>query len=281
MGFIMIRKRPPALISLGILLGLLLNFNLLGQTEHSLKPSEKASLRFHLENLSNEIDLLIRNQKIDRSDVKKQERDFANLRTLERIPLKRNIPSLKSELIESAKPLNLQLQHMETTGYSPPGKKIPSLVLTSDPPFRLNEDQLVEKIQFTITVQGTEDQLNEWVHHWPNQLIRYVEFESKKERRPIHSKAAKPIWILKAHTFRFREIRFPKLRPKNPRDLLPAWAKQNPGAFSAQEPVLWSFVKKIEQLAPQATPCYDIRSQFLLNDARLSFFLSKSGTSAS
>src|SRR4051812_45198539 len=51
----------------------------LAATAPALTPEQRESLRFRLETLFNEADLLIRNQRVDRSDIERQGRDAEGL----------------------------------------------------------------------------------------------------------------------------------------------------------------------------------------------------------
>lgn len=110
--------------------------------------------------------------------------------------------------------------------------------------------------------------------------MRLTELDSS--RGTLAVRKIKPgIWKIHAHAFRFRNLKFPTLVPRNPRSLLPAWARVDFPAFAKAEPVISGFVTRIEALEPKAEPYYRLREEFLVNDARLSFFLSKAAPQTS
>jgi hypothetical protein len=82
-------------------------------------------------------------------------------------------------------------------------------------------------------------------------------------------------WTLDARAFVFRKIAFPRLVARDPRQLLPGWAKKDPKAFAKAEPALWKLIESTLRLAPQAKPRYATKRRFLLKQAQMEFFLSK------
>lgn len=227
-----------------------------------LSIRERDSLRYHLENFSNEMDLLIRNQRVDHFDLQRQERDMATLKVFERVPLDQELVEMKYALTKNAKFSGLLLTQFEVL----PNKSItPSLppFLYTDSSFHIRDEQLVERIKFVISIQGPD--VRKWGASLPHTLIRYVKVDH------IHRIGSS--WQISAHAYRFRNIRFPKLQPKDPLTYLPTWARRNTTKFAQAEPTLWTFVKRIESLAPRTAPLYETRGKFLLNDARLNFFI--------
>ncbi len=239
-----------------------------------LTDSDRASVRYHLENLFNEVDLLIKNQKINRADVKRQERDFADLKIYERIPFQGDLAGLKETLTQSAEKFQLKVKDFKLVRFSGPGKPIPQWIYTDQSEFHLSEDQLVELIYFQLKTTGTLKMITQWTQSWPNHQMRLTELDGGLSIKPIQ-KGNEKLWIIRGHAFRFRKIQFPTLVPRNPKDLLPPWARIDPETFSKSEPFLWNFVKKIQILVPKTRSCYENLEQFSLNDARMTFFLSK------
>jgi hypothetical protein len=212
------------------------------------------------------MDLLIKNQRADIADLKRQEKEMSALQVFERIPMEQKVHELHEQLILSAKQFGLLPSQFKVTHFSQPGKTIPKKVFTNEINFRITPDQLTEKIYFRIQVKGTNESIDKWIQNWSNHPVRIVELDSRQGGN------------IQAHAFRFRPIRFPTLVPRKPIEYLPKWAQTNLKYFSETEPLLWSFVTRIQNLAPQTPPYYMNRARFLLNDARYSFFLSKSLT---
>src|SRR5688500_16707694 len=109
-----------------------------------LTQKEKHSLRYHLENLYNELDLLIKNRRADLADLLRQEQEISMLKVYERIPLERDLDGLQQLLKQSAK--NLSISHFKVVRYSPSPAPPPKAVYTSDRAFHFSQAQLVEQI---------------------------------------------------------------------------------------------------------------------------------------
>jgi hypothetical protein len=82
-------------------------------------------------------------------------------------------------------------------------------------------------------------------------------------------------FAVRARSYRFRELRYPRLRPRDPLELLPSWARRQPERFASQEPILWDYVKRIREKIPETPGLYEQRAEFLLDSARMSFFMTK------
>lgn len=239
----------------------------------ALTAQERDSLRFHLQNLSNELELLRKNQRADARDVKRQEQGFEELKVFERIPFQENIPGLRSELTQSAKESHLTLLRFKITGKSPSPPEVPKKVSTHSNEFQFSADQLVEKIYFEAQVSGKKGDVEQWIKTWHENQLRLTEPNTKIPQHSI--KQLRPhLWKVSAHAFCFRDVQFPTLVPRNPRELLPTWAQKDPQTFARGEPLLWNWVTQIESLIPNSEPYYQTRSRFLLNDARMHFFVS-------
>ncbi len=233
----------------------------------SLTSSEREKMRYHLSHLYNQLDLLILNQKIDRADLKKQEQDLERFKVFERIPFQKDSAGLKKSLVLSAQKYKVKLFTFAFPSKPNSGlKKIPSSLFTDSSNFHLSEDQILEKIPIEILAEGTSENTDLWIESWEEDQIRLITLDSK-----VLSSNQK--WKIRAHAYRFREIEFPRLIPRNPRSLLPKWANEDYPRFSRSEPKLSEYVSKIETLIPQASPHLKIREKFLLNDARLSTYL--------
>ena len=239
-----------------------------------LTPVERDTLRYHLENLFNEMDLLVKNQRADTSDVQRQEREFQGLQVYERIPFQENLPELKSQLAGAASDHGLLLERLAITQRSLKGGKIPATIYTDNSRFHLSPDQVVQTIGVNMVVKAkTDAELEKWVHAWKSDVLRLVvpfgtETSCYHRLRPGE-------YAVSANTYRFREEKFPTLVPRNPMELLPGWARRDPDSFAREESLLWNFVTRIQALEPQTPPLYRNRERFLLNDARYEFFLKK------
>jgi len=235
-----------------------------------LSQAERASLRYKLENLFNEVDLLIRNQRVDEADVLRQEREMEALKVYERIPFTDDLEGLKEQLSESARQSGVKLERLLVLGRSKAKRRIPSSLLTDEPEFRLTPLDVVETLHLQLDARGSESAIQRWTSAWQTEQLRLVEpAVDAPERQGVDR------WQIQARTFRFRNIQFPALRPRPPEQLLPAWARRNSSEFARQEPLLWSFVEKVRALTPAALPLYRNRERFLLNGARMDFFLAK------
>jgi hypothetical protein len=240
----------------------------------NLSPQERENLRYRLEGLYNEVDLLVQNQKVDQSDVRRQEREMAALKVYERIPLRADAPGLKRSLGESAKSYGIRIEAVQLRrSRRPAPAAVPSSVY-SDARFRLSQDQLVEEIPFRVVFSGDRARARDWVRAWPADQMRLAEPVAGYDNFAVEP-AGRGRWAVEARAFRFRATRFPRLRPRDPAALLPAWARRRPGDFARAEPVLWSFVTRARRRIPLTPSLYAGRSRFLLNDARMSFFLAK------
>jgi hypothetical protein len=236
-----------------------------------LSAAQRESLRFRLQNLLNEQVLLVRNRRADESDIRRQEREIQALKIYERIPFQEDLPGLKENLTDSAKTQGLKLIGIRVTGRSPLGGAIPSQLYTDDGDFRLKPEQIVTTLRFRATVEGDFSRVRDWIASWRDEQLRLTEAEGD----PRPEGAARNRWVVTARAFRFRDVKFPHLMARDPLELLPAWARREQDRFSHTEPLLWELVARIRDVAPEAAPLYRTREQFLLNDARISFFLSK------
>lgn len=261
----------------GLLAGLVLAaapVQCLGAATPRLSPVERERLRFRLERLFNEADLLIRNSAASRADVARQERDARELRMMERIPFREDLTALRRSLAESAASTGVRLERLRA-GPPPPRPAPPPRELGTERarPFRLSPEQVAEELPLRLEVRGERASIERWIARWKDEILRLVEPAGEF---PLE-RGKKGGWIVHARAYRFRPgLEFPRLRPPDPLTLLPSWARKDPAAFARLEPELWRLVQKTRAAVPRARTHYKNRRQFLLNDARLSFFLSKS-----
>lgn len=243
------------------------------QSPPKLSQQERSQLRFHLENLWNEIHLLVLNQASEERDIRRQEREFQFFQIFDRIPFSQRIQKLREELKSTAKENGIILSKIEVTRRSTQPKPIPQQVYTDTQRFRFSQEQLTETLEIRVIGKGPIESAHRWVESWPKQVIRLVIADT---RHPSDSKVHRldqKSWEIQAHAFRFRSIKYPKLLPRNPLELLPSWARKNPRSFAEEEPFLWSFVTRIQEWKPKAAKAYENRRQFFLNDERMSFYL--------
>jgi len=243
-----------------------------GQGVQALSSREKDLLRSRLERIYYEQDLMIRNQKVDRSDVKHQEQEFNALKVFERIPFREDIAGLRASLEQSSQEQGLKLGRFKLrpkTSKKP--SAIPSKMYSDENPnFKLTNEQLAESIPFEAVVQGNLDAVRAWIHSWPEDQMRIAVAEEPSPR-PLGENR----WEIHAHAFKFRETRFPTLEPREPLEVLPNWARRHPDRFAQAEPVLWSYVERTHAISSQARPLFELREQMLLNSARMSFFVAQ------
>jgi hypothetical protein len=241
----------------------------------SLDAKQRDWLRYKLENLFNEQDLMIRNQKVDRSDVEHQRREFTELKVFERIPFREDLPGLRKSIEASTVERGLKLISFNPLPkHKPTAPRLPESIYTDGPNFKLSNEQLVDEIPFQAVIQGPEAAVTDWIMSWPEDQLRLAEPEGKSIALATH-KLPNGKWEVKAHAFRFRDIKFPTLRPRDPAELLPTWAAGNTQLFAQNEPLLWTFVTRTRAITPQALPLYRNREEMALNAARMSFFISK------
>ena len=231
-----------------------------------LQPEQREELRTHLESLFNEVDLAIRNQKIDKSDLARSDRDFQTMKVYQRIPMERDIPGLKRVLTESAHQEELELLGMTAAAPRQTPALPPRKIYTDGPRFQLSPEQIAETIELALKIRGKRSAVRGWISHVSEGQLRLVTFHGLKSRDP-------GIWTVQARAYRFRNIEFPRLLLRDPMRALPAWARTHSGDFARAEPLLWRFVIRTRELEPRARPLFEVRRRFLQDDARMSFFL--------
>jgi len=236
---------------------------------YALTPIEREKTRFHLANAFNEAELLIKNHNSFERDVKRQEQDFKGMKVFERIPLTDNLQDLREQLEESAKPASIEISAYQIGKRTPVDlHSIPQEIYSSDE-FRIPEAKLVEKIPLNLQIRGDEKRIDNWVKNWDDEILRLIEPNGKLV------KISKNEFKISARTYRFTEATYPTLKAKDPILFLPKWARDNPKKFAAQEPTLWDYVKKARDLYPESSRYLKFRQQYLMNDARISFYLAK------
>jgi hypothetical protein len=242
----------------------------------TLDRDQHDRLRYKLETLFNEQDLLIRNQRVDHSDVAHQLHDFETLKVFQRIPFKPEIQGLRQSLKQSSNDHGLKLIDfkLRPKGRGIPVKPLPESLYTDDPVFRLSDDQIADEIPFSVVVQGAPSAVLSWMEAWPEEQMRLTEPEGKSIPGSIRN-LGNSHWQVQAHAFRFRPIRFPSLMPRDPVALLHKEGIVKPEQLAKQDPLLWSFVTRILEISPQARPLYRGREEMLLNSAQMSFFVAK------
>lgn len=243
-----------------------------------LSDSQRSSLRHHLENLYNEFDLLIRNKKVDEADLVKQGRTVTALKIYERIPFSPKLKELEKEIRLSAKKAKIQLQPFQLRESSHrPLIPMPKTLTFQDGYFRPKVSQLVQEHPFQLHVSGPLHEIEAWTRSWKENLMRLVELERVEAIQRVTTKnhSSSEYYVIRAQTFQFKKTEFPKIIPPQAADYLPQWAIKNPESFSRQEPILWDLVVRSEKIRPAALPLYPTRGKFLLEGARIDFFLSK------
>jgi hypothetical protein len=239
-----------------------------------LNEAERSDLRYRLESLDNELELLVRNQRSDESGSARLDRAFEALRVLERIPLETGIDDLRAELAHRAKPSGVGLVRLEILARDKPKKPLPDSLFSDTPKFHLEPDQIAETLHLRLVISGDGPAIEEWIQKWPEDQLRLIEPE-KGYARPGLRPAGNGRFRLQARVFRFRKIRFPRLKPRDPVSLLPAWARREPGRFAQAEPELWRYVRRIQERIPETQAPFEKKGELLLERARMSFFLSK------
>lgn len=237
-------------------------------SEQRLSEKERSVLRHRLENIWNEVHLMVRNENSAKIDFDRLQREMRQFRVLERIPLRDNLDGLKEELELSIRSHGLGLTSFKVIGRSR-SADVPPELFTDSGRFRLSEKQLVEETRIEIRGKGKIDQVYRWISDWKEDLLRVIEPVKSPEQR------AGETWRLQIRAYRFRDIQFPRLKPRDPMQLLPNWARKNPDRFAEQERLLWSLVVKTREMIPKSESAYQMRGKFLLEGARMSFFIKK------
>lgn len=235
-------------------------------------------IRAKLERIYYEQEFMLRNERIDRSDLKHQEKQMEALKVFERIPLREDLPGLRTSLTSSARDHNLKLISLKPVVHAVPrAPRVPSQIYSDQsPPFKLTEEQLIEKIPFTAILEGDRTAVLGWMSSWREDQLRITEPATLRAEQSL--KPAGPgRWLIRARAFRFREVKFPTLEPRDPVSVLPPWAQANPDRFAKANPLLWELVTKTRAISPQARLLFRNREQMQLNAARMSIFLSKAG----
>ncbi|MCM2278791.1 MAG: hypothetical protein NDJ89_12015 [Oligoflexia bacterium] len=244
---------------------------------HSVRasPANPASLRYRLENLWNEVDLMVRNESADRADLRRQERQFALLEVYQRIPFEDDLPGLRRQLEASAKAHSLRIRDVTLLSRSAGGRPLPARLTTDRESFRLEDSQVAQELRVEISGSGNPARAELWTSSLEDSLLRLVR-PDRKHGSPTVSKRPGGRWSFRGVAYRFRRIRFPQLRPRDPFTLLPSWAKADPNAFAAREPLLSDYISRIREQIPKTREAYARRGAFLLNSARMQFYLKAS-----
>jgi hypothetical protein len=260
-------------------------------TAPTLSESERDSLRYRLENAWNEVDLIVRNSNTDKRDVQRQEKEFKSLQVYTKFPLATTEAlrpaSVHATLKKSLDRFGLKLGDSKLLDASKPDHPIPTVMPRNAQEFKFTEDQLIQKVRLDLTLKGTKRQLQDWMNSW-NTILEPEKPGEAPETSPtpylewdpnalttLPEMVSETTWKVHVQAFYFRDIRYPKLQPQDPLQILPAWAKKSPELFKSQEPLLWGLVEKTQATIPQALPLYETKARFALNAARMSFFTSK------
>lgn len=246
---------------------------------HFLNPTESISAplnrltnpgdeyRDRLKQKESELNLFIQNQTSHLSDLRKQENDMAELKIYEWIPLDSDSQkanrNLKSKFAQSALAHGIALDAIQILRpeKSERVQKIPKeLNVDSRPVFRLQEKQIVRKLTLRISVRGSAEAIENWIDSWPSEILRLANVQYPLVQQ------GKNQWQLQAKIFEFKDVKFPELEIHDPFEGIPSW--------TTKDPAMILLAKRIRDLTPKATPLYQIRGRFLLNAARMSFFLS-------
>lgn len=238
----------------------------------TLSDQERSELRERLSNLWNEVELLLRNQKSLLLDIRRQEKEFKVLRVFDRIPLQERIEALEEELTQSAREHSLTIRSLKVISRSQPGPELPTEIYTDSGPLRPEEKQIAQEIRIRIRGKGDLEMVRHWTGTWKDDLVRILE----PAKKPFHRKGTPSThWEMEAIAYRFRDLKFPRLRARDPVTLLPRWARSNLAAFIDREPRLWSFVGRIQANLPKTEIPYQDKGRFLINAARMSYFSSR------
>lgn len=259
-----------------------------------LTAVQRSRLREKLYDFWSDVNLTLRNRKINSYDITRQEREMDEMGVFDKVPLGHCPASLEERLRASAKRFGLYLSQVRRGKRRGTPRPVPRWLFVDQGSFHLAPDQLVDPYDFDLRVRGLESSLKDWSVSWtrlpepspPSQSAEpadspYLEAASgpvgSAPWRRIPSRAVIPRWKVRLRGYCFRDVRFPRLILRDPVALLPGWARRDPGRFAREEPLLWSTIEKTRALIPDARPLYATHERFLLNDARLSFFLQKMG----
>jgi hypothetical protein len=260
-------------------------------TTPALSDEERGSLRFRLENIWNEVDLMVRNANADKKDVQRQEREFKALQVYTKLPVADanalKPAAVQADLKKSMQRFGLTLNDSKILESTKPDRPLPAVMPQDAKEFKFTEDQLVQKLRLDLTLTGTKKQLQDWMNSW--NTITEPESQDKPSATPathymewdpsalttLPEMLSETKWKVHVLAYYFRDIQYPKLQPQDPLQILPDWAKKNPEQFKAQEPLLWGLIEKTQTTLPQALPGYGTKARFALNAARMTFFTSK------
>ncbi len=244
-----------------------------------LDPLQREALRWNLQNQVDGAELLVRNRVADHKDLERQRSDFSNLRVYDRFPLQPEVEKLRSEMTVSAASSGLKLTSLTLLPGAKRPKPVPAVLDFEMKHFTLTDDQIVQEMPIRVVVEGSGSAVIEaWMRGWRRDQLRFVEAKTGAKPRAV-KKPGPQRWEVDALTYHFTPVRFPEIRFQDPIHMLPTWAQKDPQSFAQQEPQLWNLVARGRGLIPQAhSPALETveeRREFLLESARLSFYLSK------
>jgi len=243
-------------------------------TATPFSTQQRQSLKYHLEHLYNEADLLIRNQRTDEFDLLKLHRDLQTLKVFQRIPFEAQAQDLKKELKASASSHGVTLLELNWRKPRLSAKNQFLQMPASPVRFPLSPQEFTRTLPFNAQILGHRDNVLNWLSQIKTEQMRLIDWENSKIEENL-SQLSHNRWLLKAHAFQFLPLKHWVLKPKSPQALLPEWARRNPHSFAVKEPSLWLLITRTEAQLARASSLYQKRGDFKLNEARLHFFLSK------
>lgn len=232
-------------------------------------------IKYKLTNLKNEMELLIKNKKTNELDLKKIENEFKNFKIYEFIPIEFYEKDFEKKLELSLREFHLNLNKIQVLSKSKMKKKPPAFLYSDTPQFKLKENQLTQEIKIKILLSGEPSQLQSWLKKenlsflfqplslpaFPKQTSLPGQKEMNQENQSLE---------IIGKTWVFRKITFPKITPRNPHTLIKK-VKLSPKNLEE----LKLLASEIDKKTKLALPLYHNQEKFLLESARMSFFLSK------
>ena len=135
----------------------------------SLNDSDRSGLRYRLENLFNEVDLIVRNHRTDELDLVRQSQTIQGLKIYERIPFQARTEEIREQLSDSAEENGFKIRAFKLLGVNhgqdiPP---VPTELYTDQKGFQLSPEQIAEPIRFRVTVEGDKERIRTSVRDGP------------------------------------------------------------------------------------------------------------------
>ena len=230
-----------------------------------LAAAADGHLTYRLQNVVNEFDLLIKNQRADQADLRRQKREMEILRVFERIPYTSDLGGLRQQLEASARESEIRIVGLEVRGRSRDPGGVPTRVPSDGARFEFSEAQLLEILFLEIRIEGKKDKVSSWIASLLDHQLRLVRAEQKALKRLPSGR-----WVLSAQAFRFRTVVFPTIIPVDPRQIVAQAAPQ-----VANDPIVKDLIARAMAQRGQVLPLYRGRGEFLLNGARMRLFAEK------